>query len=116
MNSRVKFPCQRPTIQLPAVVFVLLLLTTFSNNTLLAAFSANDFPLQIVTCTDDADIDKLILEFGLSPKFVFRSLNSFAATIDAATVLKLKADGRVIGVERDGPASYCDQTNQAGLV
>ena len=73
-------------------------------------------PMQIVTCRKDADLDALIAEFKLSPKFIYRFINGFAAPMDAATIQKLKADGRVRFVEADGPMSLCDQTNSTGLV
>lgn len=72
-------------------------------------------PLQIVTCSDDVDLDALILEFKLVPKFIYRGLHGFAAPMDAAMIEKLKAHPCVLYVEADGPVTWIEQITPAGL-
>ncbi len=60
------------------------------------------FPMQIVTCREDVDVDALLQEFQLSPRFIYRAINGFAAQFDGATIRALQVDGRVLAVEADG--------------
>jgi subtilisin family serine protease len=80
-----------------------------------AATTTASLPLQIVTCSEDVDLDALILDFKLVPKFIYRGLHGFAAPMDAATIEKLKVHPSVLYVEADGPVTWNEQITPAGL-
>ena len=70
-------------------------------------------------CHDGTDLDALIAEFELKPKFIYRALGGFAAPMDEATAKKLRAHECVECVDEDAPVSllgWPQQTNTAGLV
>ncbi len=72
--------------------------------------ATNAYPLKIVTCREDVDVDALVAEFHITlqnPKHHLRNLKMFFATLDDAAIKKLKADPRVVAVEADGPVSLC---------
>jgi hypothetical protein len=72
-----------------------------------AAVSTNPPPLQIVTLRKGVDMEALIQENNLKPKFRYRALNGFAAPMPEAVIQKLKADPRVLFVEADAPVKLC---------
>jgi subtilisin family serine protease len=80
-----------------------------------AVVLTNAPPMQIVTCRKDTDLDALIAEFHLAPKFLYRTITGFAAPMDEATTQTLKADARVRWVETDGKMSLAGQTIPSGL-
>ena len=73
-------------------------------------------PVQIVTCGEDVNVDALLQEFHLVPKFKYPFINGFAAPMDAAMIGKLKADGRILFVEADGPVTLCATNYQYGVI
>jgi hypothetical protein len=108
-------------LRLPILLLSLLWFATVCGNAAAPASTTpvsttNPAAMQIVTCREDANRDAVIAEFHLTPRFVYRAINGFAARMDEATIQKLKADGRVLLVEADGPVALCDQTNTTGLV
>ena len=79
--------------------------------------ATNNPPTQIVCCQDGVDVDGLIKEYGLSPKYIYRhALNGFAAPMDSATIKKLQSDSRVLTVEADSIVSLADQTIPSGVI
>jgi hypothetical protein len=110
----------KPVSLLTALLVHLPCLLTFSSSA--GIVSANSvvtppgLPLQIVTCREDVDLDALIAEFKFTPKFKYPFINGFAAPMDAATILQLKADGRILYVEADGPVTLCGQRHSSELV
>jgi hypothetical protein len=63
------------------------------------------------------DLNGLVKELGLKPSFLYQyALNGFAATIDPATIGRLKQDGRVLAVEGDGPIGLAGQTIPTGVL
>jgi subtilisin family serine protease len=81
-----------------------------------AVISTNPLPMQIVTCRKNTDMDALIAEYHLTPKFLYRPINAFAAPMDDPTIRQLRADARVQAVDADGPMSLAGQINSTGLV
>jgi subtilisin family serine protease len=72
---------------------------------------------QIVTCVKTTDVDSLVAEYGLKPRFIYhRAINGFAAPIDDSTVKRLQSDPRVLFVEPDGHVALADQTVGTGLI
>jgi len=72
--------------------------------------STNPPPLEtrIVTCQRGVDVDALVQEFGLTPSCIYRhALTGFAAPMDSAAIQRLKQDGRVRAVEKDGLVAPC---------
>lgn len=93
---------------------VLLCLAAWSAGAAIAPTNAP--PMRIVTCEEGTDLDAVIAEFNLQPKFIYRPLFGFAAPMDAATVDRLKARRGVLFVEDDGPMVLAGQTNPSGVV
>jgi hypothetical protein len=63
--------------KMSVLLFVLLVL---SKSPAFAVVITNNFPPQIVNCQDGVDVDALIKEYSLTPKYIFRyALNGFAA-------------------------------------
>lgn len=80
-----------------------------STNTFVIA-PINAYPLHIVTCREDVDLDALLAEFQIilqNPKHRLRGLKMFFALLDDGMIQRLKADPRVVAVEADGPVSLC---------
>jgi subtilisin len=73
-------------------------------------------PLQIITCRKGVDMEALMHELGLTPKFRYCHFNSFAGPMPQAISQKLKTDPRVLFVEADGQVKLCGQTNGFGVV
>ncbi len=85
----------------------------------LGVVPTNAYPLHIVTCREDVDVDALLAEFQINlqnPKHKMRALKMFAALLDDALIQRLKSDPRVIAVEADGPVSLCGQVNPNGMM
>lgn len=81
-----------------------------------AVFVSPELPVQIVVCHEDADMDALLEEFQITPKFRYRAINGFAAPMDAGSVERLKEDPRISSVEADGPVALLEQTIPTGVV
>jgi subtilisin family serine protease len=64
-------------------------------------------PLHIVTLRKGTDLEGLLREHGVAPKFRWRKLGGFAAPLSEAQIQRLKADPRVLFVEKDGPVKPC---------
>jgi subtilisin family serine protease len=72
---------------------------------------------QIVTCRPEVDLDALIKELGLQPRFVYRhALQGFSASITPGTINTLKQDSRIRTVEPDGKIVVSTQTNGLGII
>jgi len=67
--------------------------------------------MMIVTCREKADLDALLAEHQIQPRFIYRAINGFAAALPQAAIERLKHNPNVLAVEADGPVSLCDQTN-----
>lgn len=78
----------------------------------LSVAPTNAYPLHIVTCHDDVDVDALLAEHQVqlqSPKHKLAKLKMFFVPPDAALIQRLKADPRVLAVEADGPVGFAGQ-------
>ncbi len=95
---------------------LLFVLSVLSKDTAFALGITNNLPTQIVNCQDGVDVDALIKEYGLTPKYIYRyALNGFAAPMGSDTINRLHQDNRVLTVEADGPVSLASQTTPAGV-
>jgi subtilisin len=61
------------------------------------------------------NVEALLREHGLTPKFRYRVLNGFAAPMAEAAVQRIKADPRVLFVEADGPVKLCGEGISDGV-
>ena len=120
LSRRLITPIMRITFCSRLCAATVLLLLALCLRGLAASPSAvvtNNLPMQIVCCQDGVDVDALIKEIGVTPKYVYRyALNGFAAPMDSATIKKLQSDSRVLTVEADGIVSLVDQTIPSGVI
>lgn len=59
--------------------------------------------MQIVTCNQGVDLDGMVVELGVTTRFIYRhALYGFAAPLDSAAIATLKHDSRVLAIEADG--------------
>jgi hypothetical protein len=73
-----------PQIKWQSAVLLSLLVLLLRRSAFAATIITNNLFTQIVNCQDGVDVDALIKEYGLTPKYIYRcALNGFAAPMAA---------------------------------
>ncbi|PWU22140.1 MAG: hypothetical protein C5B50_00130 [Verrucomicrobia bacterium] len=99
-----------------AVVFLFALTLGAIASTNNAMYSERPVPM-IVTLRPETGMDKLLKDHGLQAHCTYHhALNGFAASLAPGQAQRLRADPRVLAVERDGQVRLCAQTNGTGII